>query len=594
MPAAGLLSFKKTKNMIILGLNLSHNSTACLLKDGAIVGCASEERFNRDKNSRGFPKESVKYLLRANNLKISDVDLVVHGGETIVPGWSLQFYNSGQSIIKFFRETIYRFMSLFPVADRIARLIYQTLADSQGRTYIYQSISNNLGVGSDRILLAPHHTSHAYAAYYGFVPEDLKKEPFLIITHDALGDKLCGLVLKTEGREIIKVAEMPMGNSLAALYGVITMLLGMKVNEHEYKVMGLAPYASIEEISKVYPVLRSLVEVRGLSFYSRLGMRALEIYIRNKLIGYRFDGIAGAIQKLAEDLTTELVRNAIKETGIRNLVLGGGFFMNIKVNKIIGELEEVDKLIVCPSGGDESLAIGAVYYVYEKYYQNNSSLAKPVYIPNLYLGPEFTEEEIVKSLEKKDKNDFSFRRCREIEKEIAKLLAKGEVVANFQGRMEWGARALGNRSILANPSHPEVIREINSQIKNRDFWMPFAASILAERADDYIVNPKNLSTDFMVLGFDTTDKGKIELKAGIHPYDYTARPQLVSTKVNTRYYKIIKEFEKLTGIGAVLNTSFNLHGEPIVCSPGDALKTLLNSGLKYLVLGNYLVVKNEK
>jgi carbamoyltransferase len=255
-------------------------------------------------------------------------------------------------------------------------------------------------------------------------------------------------------------------------------------------------------------------------------------------------------------------------------------FMNVKANQKIAELEEVECVLPVPGCGDESLALGALaWYAVER--------GEPVRaVRSLALGPEFGDAAIRQALAGRQ---LRVSRPRSIEDAIATLLADGEVVARFEGRMEFGARALGNRSILAHPGRREVVGELNSQIKNRDFWMPFAASLLEEHATRYIENPKRIPAPHMMLTFATTPLGRMELAAAIHPADFTTRPQLVAA--STPYGKVIDAFRSQTGTGAVLNTSFNIHGEPIVASPADAVDTLVRSGLKHLALGSYLVSK---
>ncbi|OGM56591.1 hypothetical protein A2955_02440 [Candidatus Woesebacteria bacterium RIFCSPLOWO2_01_FULL_37_19] len=255
------------------------------------------------------------------------------------------------------------------------------------------------------------------------------------------------------------------------------------------------------------------------------------------------------------------------------------------------ELPGVKSLFIFPSCGDESTAIGAAYYVYQNAREYDNSLSRIESIEELYFGPEFTEKEISMELKKPKYKKYKVRKVTAMEKEIASLISNRKIVARFAGRMEWGARALGNRSILTHPQNLEGVRDINEQIKSRDFWMPFACSILSEKMDKYIINPKKVAGQYMILAYDTNKLGAEKLRAAIHQYDFSVRPQEVMKKYNPRYHKLISEFEKLTGTGAVLNTSFNLHGYPIVCSPEDALYVFENSGLEYLALENFLVSK---
>jgi carbamoyltransferase len=278
--------------------------------------------------------------------------------------------------------------------------------------------------------------------------------------------------------------------------------------------------------------------------------------------------------------------------GGTRLALGGGCFMNVKANMLIGKMEEVEDLFVFPSCGDESNAIGAAYLGYLDLCRQKGVTADPRPLGPLYLGPEAGDDEVEAviregNLETRHRITFHNR----IEEKIAELLVSDGVVARCSGRMEYGARALGNRSILANPSDQRVVPLINRMIKNRDFWMPFAPTILKEREADYLVNPKGLASPYMMLAFPTNPKGHQQLIAALHPQDATARPQILEEAWNPEYYRIIREFERRTGIGGVLNTSFNLHGEPLVSSPRDAVDTFDRSGLPHLALGHFLISK---
>ena len=263
----------------------------------------------------------------------------------------------------------------------------------------------------------------------------------------------------------------------------------------------------------------------------------------------------------------------------------------MKANKIILEMPEVDDLFVMPSCGDESSAMAACWWYHAERANANGGGPGTVALRDVYLGPESTRADEERALER-----FRAAEWLDVESEgdlegrAAELIANGEVVARCRGRMEFGARSLGNRAILADPTKPEVIRIINDMIKNRDFWMPFAPSVLEECAGDYIVNPKRIPAPYMILSFDTTER-VADLAAAIHPYDRSARPQIVSQEWNPGYHHLISEFRRRTGRGAILNTSFNLHGFPIANTPEDALEVLKNSGLQHLLLGHFLVHK---
>ena len=303
----------------------------------------------------------------------------------------------------------------------------------------------------------------------------------------------------------------------------------------------------------------------------------------------RFDNVAAAVQTLTEDLLCEWVDMAIKKTNIADIICTGGVFMNVKANQKLAELPSVKSFYVFPSCGDESTAFGAAYYGYIMKSKQDILPIKP--LEQLYLGGEFSDEDIKEQINKSKGKNFKVKFTRNIENEIASLLAEGKIVARFAGRMEWGARALGNRSILAHPSRQELVYKINDQIKSRDFWMPFAPSILDRDFAKYLKIKKKMAAPYMAITFDSTDKGKENFKAAMHPYDFTIRPHIVYKDWNPSYYKLIEEFKRLTGIGGILNTSFNLHGYPIVYTPEDALYVFENSNLRHLAIGSFLVSK---
>ncbi len=302
-------------------------------------------------------------------------------------------------------------------------------------------------------------------------------------------------------------------------------------------------------------------------------------YLQDAWLDKRFDNIGGAVQKFSEQIACDLIKDIHKQTELRRFVISGGIALNVKMNKSISELDCVDEFFVCGSGADESLSIGGCYIL--------NKGGKP--LDNMYLGFDAKDDmdsPLWEALRKEFKiiNNIS-------NEEIAKILANGEIVARIAGRAEFGARALGNRSILADPSQQESVYRINEAIKQRDFWMPFALSILEEDANKYIYNPKKISAPYMSIAFDTVPANYSKICGGTHPYDKTARPQFVSKQNAPEYHALINAFKKETGIPALLNTSFNLHGEPIVNNLEDAIHTLRNSGLNYVLYENRLIKK---
>ena len=566
-------------NMKILGIHDGHNSGATLLENGKIIASVCEERLSRMKNDVGYPRKAVEDVLKIGNCNSSDIDFValatkhLHGRDFYL-GW--EWYRKGE------KEQV---KDKKNENERGRYLLEERLNERKNE------IATHLGILSDKISVVEHHFCHAAAAYFGS-PWSTNKEKVLVLTSDGSGDGICATVNIGEGGKIKRIADTKSSASLGKIYSRITYLLGMKPWEHEYKVMGLAPYADEKGVEKSFKVLNELIEIDdgSLVFKTKksFGMNYCYPYLKEKLENHRFDWIAGGIQKLNEEIMLKWVKNILKETGLRKIAAGGGSFMNVKSNMRIAELDGVDDIFVFPSCGDESVSIGAAYFVYAEQVKNKASTA----LKNNYFGARFEDSDIALAIEKTNaRGKYNVVREDFINKKVAHLLSSGEIVARFSGRMEWGARALGNRSILMDPRNKDGVRILNMAIKQRDFWMPFAPTVLSERQHDYLVNKKGLKSPYMAMAFETTEKGRSYLGAAIHPYDFTARPQILESDFNPGYYDLLKEFEKLTGIGAVLNTSFNLHGEPVVYSPEDAISVFERSGLKHLSLGNYHISK---
>lgn len=580
--------------MYVLGISDGHVATAVLLKDGEVIASASEERFNNIKGYIGYPSQAINWCLKYAGIQGKDLDLVttpflyrppIYAPETQRQKQeSLNILYFLSKVFNVFRFAYRKIRFRYPQTRILGFIAYRFAVLTVGNYFTkkYKEYTAEfLRIPLDKIIAYDHHLSHAAAAYYS---SPFSREKALVFTLDGEGDNYCSSVNIFDGKEYQVLAKTPRENSLGYIFANITMFLGMKPHEHEYKVMGLAPYAKDEDVNKLYDIIKSTVYLdpsNKLRFSTPFNTQDYDQYLEKYLRGKRFDHIAGAYQKLVEELLVSWIRAGIEKTGIKTIILSGGVFMNVKANKQIAELKEIHKLFVLPSCSDESAPLGSAFL-------GLPSSIYPEPIKTLYWGPEFSDDEIEDVLKKS--GTHKFMKHKQIETAIAKLLAKGFVVANSSGRMEFGARALGNRSILANPKNSDTIRVINEQIKNRDFWMPFAPTILKERTKDYIKSPK-INSPFMMIAFESTLKAREDLRAALHPYDLTMRAQILDQKENPRYYKIIKEFEKITGIGGVLNTSFNLHGYPIAMGPEEALFVFYNSDLQYLALGNYLIRK---
>lgn len=567
--------------MTILGISDSHNAAAALLTEDGVLDALQEERPRRIKNYHEIPTRSIEWLLARHGRKPADVDVVALAGHLPIPpldrtGWITFFRNAGRwqgALRNLLRQTPLR----------------RAVQDDKRRKR--QKAYEALGFRPDAIKTFEHHECHVATAYFG---QAERNDPVLVITVDGSGDEICSTISIGQGNRLERRFSTEWSHSFGTMYAVVTYMTGMVPNEHEYKLMGMAPYASPSASRKIADRLHELFvwDESGKPTWRRRPGVPHTMHIQPTLdklfYEQRFDAVMGGLQLFTEEMLCELVRRAVRSTGVRRVALSGGVFMNVKANKRITELDEVDHLFVFPSCGDETNAIGAAYLAQAE--RHGGGTVHP--IDGFYLGPEWSEADIQGDLAPHlAAGTLVITRPASINDAVADLLVQGEVVGRFAGREEFGARSLGNRAILADPRNPEVIRVINEMVKSRDFWMPFASSMIAERADEYLVNPKHIAAPYMILSFDTTEAGGRLLKAGIHPYDRTCRPQVVTRTANPDYWDLIHRFEQRSGVGGVLNTSLNLHGLPLVHRPEDAYHVLLNSGLNYLAIGPFLVSK---
>ncbi|PYN89498.1 MAG: hypothetical protein DMD87_05410 [Candidatus Rokuibacteriota bacterium] len=584
--------------MIVLGISETHCATAALLRDGEIIGCASEERFSRLKNDAGYPRRAVDALLRDRGLRASDIDRVVLAGARIPSyDWMTRVMRDEAYMRRYYGVGLEAPRRGLSGRARKLGAKLGLLDPAPGKAPITDGerrghVTGHLRLADDRVRFVDHHTCHAAAAYYG---SPFGGRPALVLTNDNSGDGLCGTVSSASGVALTRHEATPSGpGSLGSFYALVTLLLGMKPGEHEYKVMGLAPYAPARETERAVAALgRVFAMAEGTP--SRFEWRRRGPLYRALLeatLGLRFDGIAGGAQQILEEALVRWARLARQRYGGERLALGGGVFMNVKANMLIAEESWLGDLFVFPSCGDESNAVGAAYLGYLELCAATGVKPAPRPFGAAYLGPDVRDAEIEAVIKARNlASRYKVSEHAAIEEKIAELLVSDGVVARCAGRMEFGARALGNRSILANPSDHRVVDVINRMIKSRDFWMPFAPTVLRERESDYLLNPKSLASPYMMLAFPTNAKRRDEIVAAIHPQDGTARAHILDEAWNPGYYRVIREFERRTGIGAVLNTSFNLHGEPLVCSAEDAVDTFERSGLPHLALGHWLISK---
>jgi carbamoyltransferase len=571
---------------LVIGIHNGHNASAAILENGVLTFAMQEERLTRTKNQGGLPHEALmaagdKFL--DQNLS-RDIGVALAGHNLTTCHWR--------------RGDILRTygMTSCGVVGRAKRLARKSsvVSDSLNRNKRAKIEAELRGLLAEPRLHATgfdHHLCHAAAAYFGW---GKMTEKILLLTCDGAGDCVCATVSIGEAGQIQTIAKVEETHSIGALYGKVTYLLGMVPMEHEYKLMGLAPYA--ENAREAHAIADQLDQMFEFDRHNPMiwrrkngcpPMQFASDYLAGLLRRKRFDHVAGGVQIFAERFLVRWVQACIAMTGIRKVALSGGVFMNVKANQKILELPEVDDLFVFPSCGDETNAIGAAWLLHQ---ERCGEVPEP--LRHLYLGTSHSERDVEEAL-----RGFSFhdrvqiREEQDVEHAVASLLSKGNVVARFKGRGEFGARALGNRSILANPSQPSAVRLINEMIKCRDFWMPFAPSVLAERSEDYFSKPKPMPAPYMIMTFDTRPEKRDAMSAAIHPHDYTGRPQEVCESSSPDYYRLLKYFEEMTGEGLVLNTSFNLHGEPVVCAPEDALRVFDVSGLQHLALENVLLSK---
>jgi carbamoyltransferase len=568
----------------VVGIHDGHNASVAVVRDGKVEFALQEERLTRVKNQGDAPVCAAREARRLGTV-VSDAANPVR----IALNGRYINYNQWQ------RETILRdYEQSAGLASQIKQPLKNTFID-----HAYQRLKcqarmeelSKLGWSSPKPEPVDHHLAHASAAYYTSPWTDRKT---LVLTCDGSGDRLSASASIGDRGKLTRIAEISEHDSIGRLYALVTRILGMAPLEHEYKVMGLAPYvANSEKAAQAGAQFLSLFEFtrNGMVWRRKNGvpsMYAAYGMLRTMLQNQRFDYIAAGAQSFVEQMLTTWVRNAIRETGISRLACSGGVFMNVKANLAVLELPEVEEMYVFPSCGDESNSIGAACFLAAQSGEKIQPLGP------IYYGEPISDSDAESALRPEETSGKL--RCRYVEKTealVAETLAAGKIVARASGANEFGARALGNRSILARADSPHAVRTINEMVKNRDFWMPFAPSVLAERAADYYEKPKPVTSAYMMFAFRSKKERRSAFPTAQHPYDFTTRPHEVTEEHNPGYYRLLKEYESRTGEGILLNTSFNLHGEPIVYTARDAVDVFLRSGLEYMALGNWWVEKKN-
>ena len=594
--------------MKILSITLEKCSGCAVLIDDKIIFSTSEERYSRIKSDSSFPKNSINDALSFSGLKGTDFDkIIICGNKLSVLAPLMNEYSTfsvddqiramdeywypnlvlgkNKSFLEVFKDKIN--LEQFPFNTEIGKRfdvskLHNPYTEEDGKNvsnFFKQIIASFLGVEQEKIIHMEHDWCHAAYALYG---SPIRDDNTLIVTADAWGDDLSGTlsVYSKEKGQIERVKEYNHKDfQLARIYRYTTLVLKMLANEHEYKVMGLASYYNGPIIEKVEKVFDKMLQSDGLEFIFNKDILDIYDYLKNNLKNFRFDHIAAGLQSFTEKILVNWFSNAISRYNAKSVVFSGGVSMNVKANMKISQIPKIEKFFVCGAGTDETLPIGACYHWAEM----NGIKPKP--LDTLYLGSNAVyDEKDISSLAQYTVKKFNS------EEQILEQILENKIVAICRGKMEMGQRALGNRSIIADPRTRSNVEKINNSIKKRDFWMPFAPVILEEYQDLLIQNPKKIDSPFMTIAFETKD-GKNKFPAGVHQADGTARAQLLKKEHNPILWNLIFKFYEKTGIPALLNTSFNLHGEPIVRTIHDALRVFDKSELEVLWLNEHIIEK---
>jgi carbamoyltransferase len=593
--------------MDILGISCYfHDAAAALLRDGKLIAAAEEERFTRKKHDYEFPQHAIDFCLKAAGIRAADLDYVA-------------FFE--KPFLKFER-LILSSMQTFPRSHRVFRDAMITwLGD---KLWIKHLIQKRLGVSPSKILFSEHHLSHAASTFFCSPFEEAA-----ILTVDGVGEWTTASLGIGKGTDIKLLKEIRFPHSLGLLYSAFTAFLGFEVNEGEYKVMGMAPFGQPRYMDKVYKLIRS-----GSDGSFELDMDYFSFhYSTEKTFNGKFEGlfgpprdpnahfftpasgypayfgekpsdygelakqnqyyadVAASIQKVTEEVLLKMAQYIYQETGLKRICMAGGVALNSVANGKILRETSFEEIYVQPSAGDGGGALGAALYVY------HMVLGKPreFIMEHAYWGEEHGPDEIEKFL--KD-NGIRYQRLDNEDKlleQVVDRLQQGKVIGWSQGRFEWGPRALGNRSILADPRRPEMKDIVNTKIKFREPYRPFAPSVLVERSGEFfdLSHPaQHYPARFMLYVVDVKENKRDIIPAITH-VDGTGRLQTVARATAPRYYRLIELFGEATGVPVILNTSFNLKGEPIVNTPAEAFRTFSRSEMDMLVLDGYLVEKSQ-
>lgn len=565
--------------MVVLGINISgFHSSACLIIDGEIKAAITEERLSRVKRDKNFPKKSIKYCCKVAGILFEEIN-------DVYVGWNpaTYMYRSDNTVSDSLKD---RGKMAYLALNELASMSdYNTLEIEQQ----IKTINSNI-----KIHFVNHHHAHLSNSFFtsGFESSDY-------FVADGFGENTTGLIGKINYNDIEEFSNFRTPHSLGSFYSTFTQFLGFHPNGDEWKVMALA---SLGNPKTYYDKVKKLIKVDDLNLeldlsYFEHYMFFTENYFSPKFIKefgnpisklehltqYHYDLVA-SVQAVAEDVSIEILNNLHYKTKSKNIVVSGGFFMNSVLNGKILEKTPYNNIHIGGSPDDSGISIGSALYGYV--FDKNQKNVLPKLDHN-YYGINYTDSQIISELEKRK---IKFSIIDNIEKYVAEKLREKNIVAWFQGKSEFGQRALGNRSILADPTFDDVKDRVNSSIKYREGFRPFAPSVLEETQTKYFNIAKEQTSYFMEKVFMFKDEYKDKLPGVVH-FDGTGRLQTVSNKINPKYHRLISEFEKLSGFPIVLNTSFNINGMPLVETPADAIDCFYKSGIDYLVMNNIVIEK---
>lgn len=564
--------------MRILGINIGHDSGATLIDNGKVFA-VNEERLSRIKMHHGFPYLSIEEVLSIANLQPKDINLIAVEGKYIMPQFDIGFDEKTGDWKKQFisRLGLEKFLLGTETGLSLARVALKPQVKKI--KFGIEKYFNEKNF-SCPIEYVDHHHCHAATAYY-----TQKGDEGIAITLDASGEGYCSKIYLCENNKMELLHQIPCYHSPAYYYAYVTQLLGFKPLRHEGKITGLAAFGKSEKTKNIFEKYIYYDKTK-LSFVNKGGyhLNAMSL-LKKELLGISKEDIASGIQEHTEKIVCDYIDDVIERfcpAKSMNVLLAGGLFANVKVNQQILALNKVRDIYIFPNMGDGGLSMGAAFATGF----DESLLKEKIILESVYLGRKFDDSDILAELKK---NNLDFRKSENISLDVAKLLAENKVVARFNEAMEYGPRALGNRSIIYSAKDKSVNTWLNQRLKRTEF-MPFAPFVRDIDFKEYfnISNEHITPFKFMTITCNVTEKCKTEAPAITH-VDGTARPQIIFRETNPTYYDILTEYKKLTGVAVLVNTSFNMHEEPIINTPKEAIETFKLGGLDVLAIGNYIL-----